>query len=261
MTESKQEEPNQKRIINSDLEASESIGTVQKRVAARRPPSEGWEATSCYLFSPCFERSQSIALISQALAKAQGAMRTADKGGNNPHFKSKYSELSDVWEACRKPLADNELAVIQMPQAKGGEIRLTTILSHSSGEWFKSSLTAMDAKNNVQGVGSVITYLRRYSLMAMVGVAPGEDDDGNAAVQKGQQRGSYKQSEKPVDDKPPIAHLLGAIDESNGLWAMPDAQRYYKQKYDRSWPPTSTEEWRDIYTVVKSGKDPREVLK
>lgn len=129
-------------------------------------------------------RSASIAKLVGALAKVQGEMVGAAKDSTNPHFKSKYADLASVWDACRKPLAKNGLAILQPVTAEGPNVTVTTILAHDSGEWISESLTMTAQQNTPQGVGSTITYGRRYGLSAMVGIAP-EDDDGEAASSRG----------------------------------------------------------------------------
>lgn len=128
------------------------------------------------------ERSESIAALSAALAKAQGQIEGAKKDSANPHFKSRYADLASCWDACREALSKNGLAVIQAPgEAAEGLVEMTTLLTHESGEWISERLTIPLAKVDAQGYGSAVTYARRYALTAMVGIAP-EDDDGNAAV-------------------------------------------------------------------------------
>lgn len=123
--------------------------------------------------------SECINEISAALAKAQGAIVAAEKGELNPHFKRRYADLADVWAACRKPLSDNGLAVLQIPSIDQTFVVVRTILSHSSGQFFASTMAATAQLQSPQQIGSVVTYLRRYALSAMVGVAPkGDDDDG-----------------------------------------------------------------------------------
>ncbi len=129
-------------------------------------------------------KSDQINELASALAKAQGAIKGAIKDTANPFFKSKYADLSSVWDACRDQLAANGLAVIQTPcQSDSGGIGIETMLAHSSGQWVSSQYSMPVAKLDAQGVGSAITYARRYALAAMVGVAP-EDDDGNSATGK-----------------------------------------------------------------------------
>jgi hypothetical protein len=125
--------------------------------------------------------SETIAKLASALAKAQGQMRAAAKDSVNPHFKSRYADLAGVWDACREPLAANGLAIMQSPGEIGDKnITLTTMLAHESGEWIQSQFTIPVSKPDAQGVGSAITYARRYALAAMVGIVQ-DDDDGNAA--------------------------------------------------------------------------------
>lgn len=127
-------------------------------------------------------RSPSIAALAAALAKAQGELTGAAKDSMNPHFKNKYADLSAIWEACRPALSKHGIAVVQSPSADGARVTLTTLLVHGSGEWIEAALEMTAQQNTPQGIGSCITYARRYALASMVGVAP-EDDDGNAASQ------------------------------------------------------------------------------
>jgi hypothetical protein len=121
-------------------------------------------------------QSPTIGALAAALAKSQGAMKAAHKDASNPFFKSKYADLASVWEACRAALAANGLAVCQIIDGEA----LTTILLHSSGEWLAGTYPIKPVKNDPQGVGSAITYARRYALAAMAGVVA-DDDDGEAA--------------------------------------------------------------------------------
>lgn len=128
------------------------------------------------------EKSDQINEISAALSKAQAKIEGAVKDSNNPFFKSKYADLHSVWQACKEHLAANGLAVLQSPEGNDdGKIMVTTMITHSSGQWISGSFTIPVSKNDAQAVGSAITYARRYALAAMVGVCP-EDDDGNAAT-------------------------------------------------------------------------------
>lgn len=126
-------------------------------------------------------RSESIAELAAALAKAQPAMRSALKSSDNPFFKSKYADLSAVWEACRSALHANGLTVVQGGEpGDGAHVTVSTMLLHTSGQYIESSLTVRPTKPDPQGIGSAITYARRYALAAIAGVCT-EDDDGNAA--------------------------------------------------------------------------------
>lgn len=133
--------------------------------------------------APQFQRSESIEKLAAALSKAQAAITFASKDATNPHFKSKYADLASVWDACRGPLTANGLAVTQLPASDGPRVTLTTVLMHESGQWISQELTMTAGANTPQGLGSCITYARRYALAAVAGIAP-EDDDGNAASGK-----------------------------------------------------------------------------
>ncbi len=124
--------------------------------------------------------SDSINEIAAALAKAQGEIQGAVKDSANPFFKSKYADLSSVWEACRGPLTKHGLAVVQSPEWDGSRVTVETMLTHSSGQWMRGTASASPKEDTPQAVGSVVTYLRRYALQSFVGVAP-EDDDAEAA--------------------------------------------------------------------------------
>jgi hypothetical protein len=128
------------------------------------------------------KRSESVMNLAAALAVAQGQIKTASKDAKGNY--SKYSTLDAIWDACRQPLAENGLSVVQIPLTGDNGFSLETILLHSSGEWVSGALTlaiVADRMNEHQALGTAITYARRYALAAMVGVASGDDDDGTAA--------------------------------------------------------------------------------
>jgi len=125
--------------------------------------------------------SEHINEIAAALAKAQAEMGNAIKDRTNPAFRSTYADLASVREAVTGPLSANGIAVVQAPGNDGDSVTVETRLIHTSGEWLGSVVSARPAKNDPQAVGSAITYLRRYGLMAMTGIAP-DDDDGQAAT-------------------------------------------------------------------------------
>lgn len=124
--------------------------------------------------------SESIAALAAALSKAQWEIEGAVKDKTNPAFRSRYADLGSVWDAIRGPMTKHGLSVIQMPHSDPTTFWLTTRLMHSSGEWLEGDYPLNPVKHDPQGYGSAITYARRYALMAVLGVAP-EDDDGNAA--------------------------------------------------------------------------------
>lgn len=126
-------------------------------------------------------QSPTIGELAKALAKAQGAMTSAKKSAVNPHFKSKYADLAEVIDSIRKPLSDNSIAFTQLNTTdENGNVSVTTMLMHESGEFIGSTFSAKPQQVTVQGYGSTITYLRRYSAMAIAGLAS-DDDDGQMA--------------------------------------------------------------------------------
>lgn len=133
-------------------------------------------------------KSEQINELSAALAKAQGEMEGAKKDSTNPHFKSKYADIASVWEACRAALSKHGLSVIQTLDDDDKGPYLLTTLCHASGQWLSSKCGLILVKNDMQGLGSAITYARRYSLAAICGVAQ-EDDDGEAAVDRSGRQG------------------------------------------------------------------------
>ena len=135
---------------------------------------------------PYTPQSREINELATALAKAQGQIKGATKDTTNPHFKSKYADLSSVWDACREPLSKNGLSVIQYGASNGAGYVIRTRLMHSSGQWMEGETPCIisgRATNEMQALGSAITYARRYGLAAIVGVAP-EDDDGEGAAKR-----------------------------------------------------------------------------
>jgi len=133
------------------------------------------------------QQSESIANLTLALSIVQGKLTYAKKDSANPFFKSKYADLESVWDACRSLLADNGLAVMQFPgEYIDGVMSLTTIISHKSGEWMGQEMSMPLSKMDAHGCMAILTYMRRASLAAVVGIVQ-SDDDGNTAVNKSQQ--------------------------------------------------------------------------
>lgn len=160
------------------------------------------------------ETSQTIGKLSEALAKAQGEMENALFDKVNPFFNSKYATLACVLDTIKKPLADNGLAISQGAEIETKEgiswVMVTTLLSHSSGEWIKTRLGlkpvfktkggGTEIKDDPQSLASVISYGRRYCVSAIVSVASDEDDDANVASGKSPSREAEKPKENPKND-------------------------------------------------------------
>lgn len=126
--------------------------------------------------------SEQIQDLAAAMAKAQAAMKPAIKDSTNPAFRSKYADLTAVWDACRGPLTANGITVWQDVLATDSGIAVTTRLTHASGQWVEfGPLIVPLTKRDAHGVGSATSYGRRYGLSAAIGIVA-DDDDGNAAV-------------------------------------------------------------------------------
>ena len=168
--------------------------------------------------------SESIKDISAALVKAQEKIGKATKDAENPHFRSKYADLGAVLDACRAPLAEQGIAVVQAPSTEDGIVSVETMLLHTSGQWLSTTLGCAPAKADAQGIGSVITYFRRYGMAAMAGVAP-EDDDGEGASGRGKSgKGdemrpvATKKKEAPPPPLKPASIPVPSGDDMNASW-------------------------------------------
>lgn len=133
--------------------------------------------------------SEEIKDLVSSLAKAQGTMKPAVFNRINPHFKTRYADFTSCMDACRSPLSDNGIAIIQYCSTIDGKLSLVTMLAHTSGQWMKSEFPLIASKMDSQGIGSAMTYAKRYSLCGMVGIVADEegDDDGENAVGRGKQ--------------------------------------------------------------------------
>lgn len=223
--------------------------------------------------------SDQIHEIAAALSKAQGEMGGALKDSQNPFFKSKYADLSSVWEACRGPLAKHGLSIVQFPkteylgtpeaytwQSKTGETRhgvrvicvvsVLTRLAHSSGQWMEDVVSTMLPTGDPQSVGSAITYLRRYALQSVAGIAP-EDDDGEKAHGNGN-----GQAAKPV--QVPVAVPKGYEDwlldmevvVTEGTDRLQQAWKESKAEYRQHLTTTNTKHWEQMKAAAAAVKKP-----
>jgi hypothetical protein len=131
------------------------------------------------------EKSESIKELATALNKAQATLQVAKKGSENPFFHSKYADLLSIWDACREALTTNGLSITQIADTGAeGKAVLETVLMHTSGEWIKGRLPLLPVKADPQAQGSAITYARRYSLSAIIGLCTEEDDDAEGAMNR-----------------------------------------------------------------------------
>jgi len=132
-------------------------------------------------------RSEFIANLAAALAKAQAEMPVAVFDATNPFLKSRYASLGAVIQASRPILAKHKLSLVQFPISDAAGIGVESILTHESGEFIAEriviALTEEKGKSRVQSAGSTLTYLRRYSWAAILGMYSDEDSDGSSPVQ------------------------------------------------------------------------------
>lgn len=123
--------------------------------------------------------------IAKSLAKFHELMGNVAKDANNPFFKSKYAPLETILPAIKGPLKEAGLVFYQSPVTWDNKpALLTCLLDIETGESIENTVPLILAKQDPQGVGSAITYMRRYALVSMLGLNCDEDDDGNAASNK-----------------------------------------------------------------------------
>ena len=145
-------------------------------------------------------KSESITNLVKALVTFQGKMTAVKKDTTNPFYKSKYATLDTIWETIRKPLSENGLSIAQTMNLIESNSVLETTLYHTSGEWISGTQLVNPVKNDPQGLGSAITYARRYSLSAILGLVSDDDDDANVATKpESKPKVESKPVEKPVE--------------------------------------------------------------
>ncbi len=170
--------------------------------------------------------SSAIDKLAPALTKAQGEIKNATKSAVNPHFKNRYVPLDEMIPVCKEALNANGISFVQgAEQSESGEVlHLSTMLLHTSGQFIESTLTMRPVKADPQGIGSCITYARRYALAAICGVASEDDDDGNAASQA-----PAKPAPKKTEPTPPGGQ---EFDERKALMGRIQVQKTRKGAKD-----------------------------
>jgi len=144
-------------------------------------------------------KSETTKELALALSKAQAEMPPAELNKVNPFLKNKYADLGSIIKTAKPIIAKHGLSISQLPTSNGDKIGVTTILMHSSGEWIESTMMLPvgeeKGKSSAQVAGSIISYLRRYALSAVLGMYADEDIDGNGTK-------PVKQTKSKPDDKP-----------------------------------------------------------
>jgi hypothetical protein len=206
--------------------------------------------------------SPEINELATALAKAQAMMTGALKDSANPFFKSKYADLESVWQACRKALTDNGMAVVQygavIDQDGGAAQVLVTRLLHSSGQWLEGCFPIRAKDESPQAMGSAITYARRYGLAAMVGVYQ-TDDDAEAAQGRPMQHSPHPDTSAiPKGQAQTYADAfidrLRANDPVGVLNCHSDLQAEGKEAYSAAWQLLSAPDRAEIKRMIEKSK-------
>jgi hypothetical protein len=140
-------------------------------------------------------QSEQIGDLVTALAKAQSEIEGAPFDKKSHH--NEYASYTSIRESCRLPLSRNSLAITHTLDIADGKRVLITQLSHSSGQWMRSYICMPQEKETPQGMGSAITYSKRYALAALLAIYADNDDDGEVA----------ESSYKATTNQKPILHV------------------------------------------------------
>jgi hypothetical protein len=160
------------------------------------------------------KRSDDIKELATALAQAQGEFESVAKDSANPHFKSKYASLASAVKTAAPIISKNGLSISQDIGFDEQGDTLTSLLMHTSGQWKESTMRLHLVKNDPQGQGSATTYARRFSYMAILGLAPADDDDGNAATESVQQQ-RERESQRSSVPTASVRALIEEVDEND----------------------------------------------
>lgn len=187
------------------------------------------------------EHSQTFADLAKALCAAQAEMTSAVKDAANPHFGKRYASLDAVIDAVRGPLTRHGLSFVQAPGSLDeAGLPITTMLMHTSGEFMRSTLHVPVTKRDAQGIGSCISYGRRYSLMSILGIAAADDDDAEAGMGrtgKADQQPPRQPEPEPephpadiyIKDAERIISLIESPEEGRAWW------EYEKPRRQEAW--------------------------
>ncbi|PTH70881.1 single-stranded DNA-binding protein [Staphylococcus agnetis] len=162
-------------------------------------------------------KSESVVEINKAMVAFRKEVKQPLKDKNNPFFKSKYVPLENVVEAIDEAATPHGLSYTQWALNDcEGRVGVATMLMHESGEYIEYDPVFMNAeKNTPQGAGSLISYLKRYSLSAIFGITSDQDDDGNIASGK-QAKSEPKASAKAVGTLKEEMHKFSELMQSLG---------------------------------------------
>jgi hypothetical protein len=188
------------------------------------------------------QRSDSIADLAAALVKARPTFKTVTKGhtatvaSTKGTYKYTYSTLDDLYDATVAALSACGLVTLQNIETTRDGVSVSTLLMHASGQFLHFDAVSLPSGSTPQSVGSAITYARRYSLQAALGLAAEEDDDGQQAAQKPAPKPTAtRQAGPPTEPTPPAPTRLTPSAEA----VISDAQR------KRLWAIAKGKDWTD----------------
>jgi hypothetical protein len=166
------------------------------------------------------KQSDTIDKLIPAFIAFQSDMPSVPKDGNNPHFKSKYATLGAITEATRPHLAKHGLGFTQWMSNRDGMQLIVTRIMHTSGQWMEDDGYILNpTKNDPQGMGSAVTYARRYTLGASLGIITEDDDDGNKASEPVKKLTPVPKAEPKTLEEPDWFTEQGELNEKGILAA------------------------------------------
>ena len=165
-------------------------------------------------------RSDSIVNLAKALLKFNEDVTIIAKDSKNPHFKNTYASLSAILSTINGPLSDHGIVLMQCPGEGVDCVSLTTTIMHAeSGEFIESTFSMVPVKKDPQGIGSCISYMRRYAITSILRLNV-DDDDGNLATGAGQSAQAQQKSTKLGETAQSIKQMMElaeSMDELKGL--------------------------------------------
>lgn len=199
------------------------------------------------------ETSENITELTAALLSFQKAVKAVKRDGNNPHFKSKYATLENVLDASKPTLNQHDIVISQAPgEIKDGAVCVTTRLTHSSGQFMQSTLHVPLGKRDPQGVGSAITYGLRYSLMAMLGLPPTDDDDGENAMDRNDEYAKPRKSSAALKREDAWPEFERDLADCQTLVALNRVKDEWRKKVrEDGWPKKWIEAMPDEFDAVE----------
>lgn len=192
-------EPSGKRAAEESAEAAKSVLARKREEAAEQARLEEWRRDvppGVGEIEECERQAKSAKRLPLrlygAILRAQAKIETVRKNGENPHFKSRYATLDEVWETVRRAVNEAGLVVFCTIEKLDGERAMVThLVEAASGEEISCAFPIAAAANTPQAIGSAMTYARRYTLSALLEIVTGDgaDDDGEAATNRAPTKG------------------------------------------------------------------------